>query len=348
LKNKNSREQANVTNENNNNEHYEQVLATIATEEYEIACRAIVPNNIFLCDSGASRHMTNDLQAMVNVRDVNTSVQIGDGKVLYGSKEGDMKVTTKKSDGSLLTVTLKDLLFVPDLKCNLLLVGKLRERGTVVYDKEGAHIILQDKSKINFKPMIGQSIFGLELERDTTYLTTTLKQTMTFETAHQVLGHASKDMIAKTAASQGWTLKGDMKLCEECVKAKQRQKNVPKSTATRASAPGERVFIDLSKVDVSSLSGSKFWGLIVNDYTRYKWPFYLKTKDKISERAMPILREIKANFNLKYVRMDNAGENQELARQIKLIGVDVEFVAPNTPQTNGVVERSFVILAARG
>jgi hypothetical protein len=155
LKNKNAREQANVTNENNN-EHYEQVLATIDTKEYEVACRAVVPNNIFLCDSGASRHMTNDLQSMVNFRDVNTSVQIGDGKVLFGSKEGDMKVKTKKSDGTLLNVTLKNLLYVPDLKCNLLLVGKLRERGTVIYDKDGAHIILQDKSKINFKSMIGQ------------------------------------------------------------------------------------------------------------------------------------------------------------------------------------------------
>ena len=45
--------------------------------------------------------------------------------------------------------------------------------------------------------------------------------------------------------------------------------------------------------------------------------------------------------------MDNAGENKVLAEEVKQNGITVEFVAPNTPQQNGVVERAIATVTSR-
>jgi hypothetical protein len=46
--------------------------------------------------------------------------------------------------------------------------------------------------------------------------------------------------------------------------------------------------------------------------------------------------------------MVNAGENQAVAVMAKSRGIDIETVAPNTPQQNGAIERAFAYLTGRG
>jgi len=45
---------------------------------------------------------------------------------------------------------------------------------------------------------------------------------------------------------------------------------------------------------------------------------------------------------VKFLRCDNAGKNQELINLCARYGITIEFTAPHTPQQNGVVERMFV------
>eukprot|EP00733_Pompholyxophrys_punicea_P000165 Pompholyxophrys_punicea_v1_NODE_28_length_5163_cov_5.731206.p2 type:complete len:441 gc:universal NODE_28_length_5163_cov_5.731206:1806-3128(+) len=53
--------------------------------------------------------------------------------------------------------------------------------------------------------------------------------------------------------------------------------------------------------------------------------------------------------SVKYIRLDNAGENNIFAKEAKAegLGLKFEFTAPKTPQQNGVVERAFATLFAR-
>ena len=51
---------------------------------------------------------------------------------------------------------------------------------------------------------------------------------------------------------------------------------------------------------------------------------------------------------MKYVRCDNAGENEKYVKQLcNKHGITPEFTAPHTPQLNGVVERSFATVRAK-
>ena len=51
---------------------------------------------------------------------------------------------------------------------------------------------------------------------------------------------------------------------------------------------------------------------------------------------------------VKYVRCDNAGENSKYIKYLcNKYGIQPEFTAPNTPQQNGVIERSFATVEAK-
>ena len=76
---------------------------------------------------------------------------------------------------------------------------------------------------------------------------------------------------------------------------------------------------------------------------------FLRNKSELTSKVMPIIEMIcEKGYNVKYICMDNAGENKSLAAKVKSLGITVEYVAPNTAQHDGVVERAFVVGASRG
>ena len=96
-------------------------------------------------------------------------------------------------------------------------------------------------------------------------------------------------------------------------------------------------------------AGEDIGGMLVDDYSRFKWNIFLKNKNELTSKVMPIIEMIRGKgYDVKYVRMDNAGEDKSLATKVKSLGITVEYVAPNTPQHNGVVERAFAVGASRG
>jgi len=73
-------------------------------------------------------------------------------------------------------------------------------------------------------------------------------------------------------------------------------------------------------------------------------------KSCLSNEMIKLVRELKSEgFQVKFIRCDNAGENeafQEIAREHGL-GLTFEFTAPNNPEQNGRVERKFQTLYGR-
>jgi hypothetical protein len=66
----------------------------------------------------------------------------------------------------------------------------------------------------------------------------------------------------------------------------------------------------------------------------------------LKERIVDLVKELK---NVKFLRLDDAGENFALEKLCEQQNVDVkfEFSGPRTPQRNGKVERKFQILYGR-
>ena len=92
-----------------------------------------------------------------------------------------------------------------------------------------------------------------------------------------------------------------------------------------------------------SLGRKKYAMVIVDEYTRYTWVYFLTKKD---ETAQILIEHVKlldkgSNDKVKIIRSDNGTEfiNVTMEEFCKERGLKQEFSTPGTPQQNGVVER---------
>jgi hypothetical protein len=68
-----------------------------------------------LRDSGASCHEANDTTDIFDYSRIHSNLKIGNGKYLYSSRIGNMKVMIVQANGSTLDLILCDCIYVPDI-----------------------------------------------------------------------------------------------------------------------------------------------------------------------------------------------------------------------------------------
>jgi transposase InsO family protein len=89
--------------------------------------------------------------------------------------------------------------------------------------------------------------------------------------------------------------------------------------------------------------GSKYGLVIIDDFSRFTWVFFLQDKSETQGILKRFIRRAQNEFELKVkkIRSDNGSEfkNLHVEEYLEEKGVKHEFSAPYTPQQNGVVER---------
>ncbi len=116
----------------------------------------------------------------------------------------------------------------------------------------------------------------------------------------------------------------------------------------KSETPGERLFIDISHPQSRSFGGSQYWLLIVDDATDYCFSIFLKSKDQLGSAMIGLIKELKVNQDIIVckIRCDNSGENIAFKNKAKEegLGLNFEFMARQTPQQNGRIERKYATL----
>ncbi|GJS65893.1 retrovirus-related pol polyprotein from transposon TNT 1-94 [Tanacetum coccineum] len=83
--------------------------------------------------------------------------------------------------------------------------------------------------------------------------------------------------------------------------------------------------------------------VIVDDYSRFTWVKFLRSKDETPEFVTNFLKQIQVGLNktVRFIRTDNGTEfvNQALSAYYEGVGISHQKSVPRTPQQNGVVER---------
>ena len=165
---------------------------------------------------------------------------------------------------------------------------------------------------------------------------------MDINEAHDIFNHQGKEALQKNCKHLGIKLTGTFQPCPGCMYAKAKQKKVNKLTKERATKSGERLFFDTSGPYPRSLGGNLYWLKIVDDYSRKNWNFLMKKKSEVAQKIIDHIKILTINGNaFRFVRCDNAGEHNEIKRFCERNNIIMEMTTPNTPQLNGVVERSF-------
>ena len=155
-----------------------------------------------------------------------------------------------------------------------------------------------------------------------------------------------------TADYLGIKLTRNLEPCENCTQAKIRQANIPKKKEKQVpSRPGYRLFIDISSFTHESMGGKRHWLIVVDEFSDCGHSFFLKRKSDQIELLPVWIKQLKAKYgiDIKYIRLDNSGENRSLQQECdkQNLCIIFEFTAPGTPQQNSVVERKIPTLMGR-
>ncbi|GKF66827.1 retrovirus-related pol polyprotein from transposon TNT 1-94, partial [Tanacetum coccineum] len=94
---------------------------------------------------------------------------------------------------------------------------------------------------------------------------------------------------------------------------------------------------------VESINGKKYILVIVNDYSRFNWVKFLRSKDEAPDTFIKCIKNIQVRLNatVRNVRSDNGTEfvNQTLHDFYENVGISHQTSVSRTPQQNGIVER---------
>ncbi|GJR98912.1 reverse transcriptase domain-containing protein [Tanacetum coccineum] len=96
-------------------------------------------------------------------------------------------------------------------------------------------------------------------------------------------------------------------------------------------------------IRVASVNGKKYILVIVDDYSRFTWVKFLRSKDEASDFIIKFLKMIQMRLKVpvRLIRTDNGTKfvNQTLLQYYEKIGISHETSVARSPQQNGVIER---------
>nr|GEX15124.1 hypothetical protein [Tanacetum cinerariifolium] len=137
--------------------------------------------------------------------------------------------------------------------------------------------------------------------------------------------------------------------CTACLKGKQHKASCKSKLVNSVTTPLHTLHIDLFvPTSVSSISHKWYCLVVPDDFSRFTWTFFLKSKDETSGILKKFITKIKnlKDLKVKIIRCDNGGEfkNKEMNDFCSQKGIKREFSNARTPQQNGVAERRNITL----
>jgi hypothetical protein len=278
-------------------------------------------DGFYIADSGATTHMTGSDQGMFDCEEINEKIKVGNGAFITAHKKGKIRAYMRSRDGTTASIVLRDVLYTPELApASLFSITSALSNGWSL-GSEGTTILLKKDGFImrfdsHIKTKRGY-ICGVKLDvREENIATTAIMRgtTLNIMKYHDTMAHVSEATTKATAKYYGIKLVGNFEVCGDCARAKARQKNIPKiNTGVTTTTKGERLLFDISSIRSTSYGGSKFWLLIIDDYTDKSWSYFLTSKAQLSTKLLGLIKHLKATYGIqvKYLRCDNAGENKK-------------------------------------
>nr|GEY12113.1 hypothetical protein [Tanacetum cinerariifolium] len=132
--------------------------------------------------------------------------------------------------------------------------------------------------------------------------------------------------------------------CAACLKGKQHKASCKTKFVNSMTKPLHTLHMDLfGPTSISSLNHKWYCLVVTDNFSRFTWTFFLKTKDETSGILRNFLTEIEnlKELRVKIIRCDNGDEfkNKEMNNFCSKKGIKREFSNARTPQQNSVAER---------
>ncbi|GJR55752.1 putative ribonuclease H-like domain-containing protein [Tanacetum coccineum] len=133
-------------------------------------------------------------------------------------------------------------------------------------------------------------------------------------------------------------------LCPSCEQGKSKRASHPPKPVPNSKQRLHLLHMDLcGPMRIASINGKRYVLVIVDDYSRYTWVHFLRSKDEAPEVIKTFLKRITVLLQspVIIIRTDNGTEfkNQILKEYFDSVGISHQASSVRTPQQNGVVER---------
>ncbi|CAA7046959.1 unnamed protein product [Microthlaspi erraticum] len=304
---------------------------------------ATAPANNWLLDTGASHHLTSDLNnlSLHQLYNGGEEVTIADGSRLPISHTGSTFLPTHSH-----FLTLNDVLYVPNLYKNLISVYRLCNANQVSVAFFPAHFQVKDL-KMGVRLLQGRTkdeLYEWPMSNKNTismFSSPTPKTSLPYW--HSRLGHPSLSIL-KTIVSQFSLPFNDASNknsdCSHCLINKSHKLPFYTNTIT-STKPLQYLYSDVWSSPIVSVDNFKYYLILVDHYTRYSWLYPLKRKSDVRNTfiAFKSLVENRFQHKIQTLYSDNGGEFVALRSFLTTHGISHLTSPPHTPEHNGVVER---------
>jgi len=342
---KNGKPQANACLE----EEIEVFIAHVDSDTLVSCMNNSTRSDDFAYDSACSRHLCGDksLFSSLSPLDVHQAIEVANGENMFTTHVGEVPISTTVN-GIEKKLVLKDVLYVPVMKINLLSGPVLRKSGIkVVVEAEGdtpSTCVRDGKVVAELWPK-GHYVWLLHNRANiSSYIS------ITKESWHARLGHLHYDAIPQMRSittGMSYEKADDQKegRCTSCEIGKARRLPFP-NQATPVIKRLEKISMDIKgPIDPISYGGARYFLVIGDEYSKYKRTIILKSKHAsiVSQHLFQFIAEAEraTGDKVKEVHSDNGGEfiSSDMTRRLKEMGVRITRTAAETPQQNGTIER---------
>ncbi|GJX16900.1 retrovirus-related pol polyprotein from transposon TNT 1-94 [Tanacetum coccineum] len=295
-------------------------------------------------DSGCSKHMTGNLKLLTNFVE----------KFLGTVKFGNDQIAPILGYGDLVqgTITIKRVYYVEGLNHNLFSVGQFCDADLEVAFRKSTCYIRDLKGNDLLTGSRGTDLYSISLQDSTTPNPICLMAKATSSQAwlwHHRLSHLNFDtinLLSKNNIVNGLPKLKFVKdhLCSSCELGKAKRKSFHTKTTPSSKRRLQLLHMDLcGPMRVESINGKKYVLVIVDDYSRYTWTHFLRSKDETPGVLIDFLTLVQRGLHAQVttVRTDKGTKflNKTLHAYFAKEGIRHETSTARTPEQNGVVER---------
>ncbi|WVZ51534.1 hypothetical protein U9M48_002671 [Paspalum notatum var. saurae] len=279
--------------------------------------------NMWIMDSGCSRHMTGHRKWFSSLNPVSTKEYItfgdnGQGKVLG---VGSVSLSAKLS--------LREVVFVQNLGFNLVSVSQLLDEGFEVHFKKGACRVLDVR-----RPLVDLTSVSGPAHCLVASLSADIWKW------HRRLGHLSFDLLVRLSLMgliRGLPKHTEKDLvCHPCRHGKMVAASHTPVSQVMTSYPGELLHMDIvGPAWVASVSGKWYVLVVVDDFSRFSWVFFMEFKDEAFGFVWDLVLRLRNESHkaMRAIRSDNGGEfrNSRFENFCRDLGLEHQFSSPYTP-----------------
>ncbi|GJT90430.1 retrovirus-related pol polyprotein from transposon TNT 1-94 [Tanacetum coccineum] len=299
---------------------------------------------LWIIDSGCSKHMTGDRSLLINF------IEKFMGTVRFGND--NFAAITGYGDYIQGNITICHVYYVEGLGHNLFSVGKLcdgdlevafRSKTCYVRNLEGDDLLTGGRESnlytISISDIAASSPVCLMSKATSTksWLWHRRLSHLNFGTINDLTKLDLVDGLPKFKYEKDH-------LCSACERGKSKKASHPSKLVPSDHSKLELLHMDLcGPMRVASINGKKYILVIVDDYSRYTWVYFLHSKDETPETIKKFIAQAQLNYKAKVykIRTDNGTEfkNATLKAYYEKLCIIQQFSTARTPQQNGVVER---------